>query len=79
MPWHIEGVSVYLAVHEDNPLEELLASSLRGISYFPSIISKKNYASAIRLRAQAQLWHHWRRAPVFQGVQAEYGPEGDSI
>jgi hypothetical protein len=54
MPWHIEGVSVYLAVHEDNPLEELLASSLRGISYFPSIISKKNYASAIRLRAQAQ-------------------------
>jgi hypothetical protein len=54
MPWHIEGVSVYLAVHEDNFFEELLASSLRGISYFPSIISKKNYASAIRLRAQAQ-------------------------
>jgi hypothetical protein len=43
-----------LAVHEDNPLEELLASSSRGISHFPSVISKKNYASAIRLRAQAQ-------------------------
>jgi len=51
--WHIEGVSLVLVDHEDNPLEELLASSLRGTSGFPSTTSKKNPYKTSRFFAQA--------------------------